>query len=206
MGPQGGEKIEICVLLRSARGFCILSKMDKCLCSDAVANGVLLVLFVPFSTSFVAMATPAASEVEGRWQLTAPEGESYSMTSEDVAQIGDRPFQIDMGGHKIVTEFASNAGLIFVATGGVNSGDIEVRKGHCGFESTTGSGGTTAQSMTFAEGTYMCICVLPTPQARNCPRTTSNRRRGSRRPVGVLFAREGCPWSVPADSVWSFAR
>ncbi|MGN0846530.1 MAG: hypothetical protein ACI4RA_04005, partial [Kiritimatiellia bacterium] len=231
-----------------------------------------------------AFGVPVAEEVEGRWQLTVPEGETYTMTAEDVAQIGDRPFQkagggtliagdemgvhtgdvhvvdglyrnatrlgfgsetapkgmvyvdggtilnaqasgsesrnpaiphnlvlkgegyrgfgaisnvvqslnicsaarlagdtkvtgtatfnfrydsFDFGGYTLTTEFSRDTvGLMFVAAAIKNPGSIVVKRGLCGFESEADSGGTAAQTMTFAEGTRLKLSVLLSSQGR----------------------------------------
>lgn len=72
-----------------------------------------------FSLGFcVVFAAPTAEEVEGRWQLSVPEGESYTMTADDVAQIGDRAFQ-KAGGGLLVTgdEMGSHTGDVYVVEG-----------------------------------------------------------------------------------------
>lgn len=84
----------------------------------SVSKGALWALFAPLAATLAALAAPTAEEVDGRWQLTVPEGESYTMTAEDVAQIGNRPFQ-KAGGGLLVTgdEMGAHTGDVYILDG-----------------------------------------------------------------------------------------
>ena len=88
------------------------------LCTYSVSKGALWALFAPLAATLAALAAPTAEEVDGRWQLTVPEGESYTMTAEDVAQIGNRPFQ-KAGGGLLVTgdEMGAHTGDVYILDG-----------------------------------------------------------------------------------------
>lgn len=65
-----------------------------------------------------AFAAPVAEEVDGRWQFTVPEGETYTLTADDVAAIGDRPFQKAGGGTLIAgDEMAAHTGDVYLVGG-----------------------------------------------------------------------------------------
>lgn len=238
----------------------------------------LKIVVAALSMSVAAAAAPTWEEVDGRWQVTVPEGETYTITAEDVAQIGDRPLQkagggtlvagdemaphtkdvyvvdgiyknatklgfgavtaprgtvyvdggtiwntqaggsdsmtsvsighalvlrgegyrglgavtntvytanlgfnialagdtkiagteslnfrydvVDLAGYKLTTDFTPGKGFMIVATDVRNPGDIEVRRGFFGYESSTGAVGTPDQTVTYAAGTMMRLSVL----------------------------------------------
>jgi len=65
-----------------------------------------------------AFAAPVAEEVDGRWQFTVPEGETYTLTADDVAAIGNRPFQKAGGGTLIAgDEMAAHTGDVYLVDG-----------------------------------------------------------------------------------------
>lgn len=77
-----------------------------------------LLLSVALGGALTVVGAPTAEVVDGRYVFTVPEGETYTMTVEDVAAIGDRPFQ-KAGGGLLITgdEMGSHTGDVYIVDG-----------------------------------------------------------------------------------------